>query len=490
MGAEVTSRTFSRAQRTAYRQRLLENLDHFAHFLSTAQFADTASIGLELELNLTNRDFSPALRNTAVLERIADPAFQTEIGAFNIEMNHPAMAVGQFGLKELEDSLRMQLNRADERAAQEAADIMMVGILPTLTPRFMDGWDWLSSGQRYAALNTSVLQARGEDVLLDLSGPEPLSFYAQNIAPEAACTSVQLHLEVSPDQFAPAWNAAQMIAAPQVALAANSPIFMEHVLWHETRIELFKQAIDTRPPEMRNQGVRPRVWFGERWITSIFDLFEENVRYFPALLPELSGNGSETTPFGAPLLPELRLHNGTVYRWNRPIYDPGSGGTPNLRLENRILPAGPSVLDVVANAAFYYGLVEYLRTSDRPLWSRIAFKTASDNFLNCARHGLEASVYWPGIGEIPVAELILRHLIPQAAEGLRELKVDSSLIDRYLGVVAERARTEQNGAAWQISTLRRLEASGLQRPAALGELSRLYWENMHTNAAVHSWPLG
>ncbi|MCQ1950945.1 glutamate--cysteine ligase [Arthrobacter sp. zg-Y859] len=489
MGAEVTSRTFSRAQRTAYRQRLLENLDHFAHFLSTAQFADTASIGLELELNLTNRDFSPALRNKAVLDRIADPAFQTEIGAFNIEMNHPAMSVAQFGLKELEDSLRTQLNRADERAAQEAADIMMVGILPTLTPRFMDGWDWLSSGQRYAALNTSVLQARGEDVLLDLSGPEPLSFYAQNIAPEAACTSVQLHLEVSPDQFAPAWNAAQMIAAPQVALAANSPIFMEHVLWHETRIELFKQAIDTRPPEMRNQGVRPRVWFGERWITSIFDLFEENVRYFPALLPELSGNGTEATAFGAPLLPELRLHNGTVYRWNRPIYDPGSG-RPNLRLENRVLPAGPSVLDVVANAAFYYGLVEYLRTADRPLWSRIAFKTASDNFLACARHGLEAAVYWPGIGEIPVAELIVRHLIPQAAEGLRELKVDSSLIDRYLNVVSERARTEQNGAAWQIATLRRLEGAGMSRSAALGELSRLYWENMHTNAAVHSWPLG
>ncbi len=486
MGAEVTSRTFSRAQRTAYRQRLLENLDHFAHFLSTAQFADSASIGLELELNLTNRDFSPALRNQAVLGRIADPAFQTEIGAFNIEMNHPAMSVGQFGLKELEDSLRVQLNRADQRAEQEAADIMMVGILPTLTPGFMDGWEWLSSGRRYAALNTSVLQARGEDVLLDLSGPEPLSFYAQNIAPEAACTSVQLHLEVSPDQFAPAWNAAQMIAAPQVALGANSPVFMEHLLWHETRIELFKQAIDTRPPEMRNQGVRPRVWFGERWITSIFDLFEENVRFFPALLPELSGNGGETTPFGAPLLPELRLHNGTVYRWNRPIYDPGNG-TPNLRLENRVLPAGPSVLDVVANAAFYYGLVEYIRTADRPLWSRVAFKTASDNFLACARYGLEATVYWPGFGEIPVAELILRHLIPQAAAGLRELKVDASLIDRYLNVVTERTRTEQNGAAWQIATLRRLEAAGLSRSAALVELSRLYWENMHSNEPVHSW---
>ena len=488
MGAEVNSKTYSREQRTRYRQRLLENLDRFAGYLSTAQFADTSSIGLELELNLTNQDFAPALRNTAVLEEIADPAFQTEIGAFNIEMNHPALSIKGSGLRDLEDSLRFQLNRADTRAAEVKTEILMVGILPTLQPAVLEDKEWLSAGKRYAALNTSVLQARGEDVHVDLRGTEPLSFYAKNIAPEAACTSVQLHLEVSPEDFAPAWNAAQIIAAPQVALAANSPVFLEHILWHETRIELFKQAIDTRPPEMRNQGVRPRVWFGERWITSIFDLFEENVRYFPALLPELSRSSGGSTAAGAPLLPELRLHNGTVYRWNRPIYDPGEH-TPNLRLENRILPAGPTVLDVVSNAAFFYGLVQHLRTADRPLWSRLAFKSAADNFLACARSGLEATVYWPGIGETPVAELIIRHLIPQAASGLRELGVDDNLIGRYLDVIRERARTEQNGASWQIAYLRRLEGQGLDRRPALAEMTRRYWENMHTNAPVHEWPV-
>ncbi|CEA07393.1 Carboxylate-amine ligase YbdK [Arthrobacter saudimassiliensis] len=487
MGAEVNSREFSREQRTRYRQRLLENLDRFARFLGTAEFADSACIGLELELNLINKDGSPAMRNDAVLDRIADPAFQTEIGAFNIEMNHPALSIAGDGLQRLEDSLRRQLNRAEEQASDLETGILMVGILPTLRPEILTTDEWLSSGHRYAALNTSVLQARGEDVLLNLTGSETLSFYAASIAPEAACTSVQLHLELRPEEFAPAWNAAQVIAAPQVALAANSPVFLERLLWQETRIELFKQAIDTRPPEMRNQGVRPRVWFGERWITSIFDLFEENVRYFPALLPELSDNSGVHTEAGAPLLPELRLHNGTVYRWNRPIYDPG-GRVPNLRLENRVLPAGPTVLDVVANAAFFYGLMQVMRTSERPVWTRMAFKTATENFLACARRGLAASVYWPGIGEIPVAELIIRHLLPEAERGLRELGVDDGLVDRYLGVLRDRACTERNGATWQSDTVLALEAEGMGRPDALAQMTRRYRELMHSNDPVHLWP--
>ncbi|MFB0835914.1 glutamate--cysteine ligase [Arthrobacter halodurans] len=488
MGAEVNAKTFSREQRTRYRERLMENLETFEAYLSEGRFATSGTIGLELELNLSNEDFTPAMRNAAVLEQIADPAFQTEIGAFNIELNHPALSVAGRGLRELEESLRTQLNRADDRAENVGAEILMVGILPTLRQELVRDKGWISSGKRYAALNNSVLQARGEDVLIDIVGEERLRFYADNIAPEAACTSVQLHLQVSPGQFAPVWNAAQVIAGPQVALAANSPVFMEKVLWHESRIEVFKQSIDTRAPEMRNQGVRPRVWFGERWITSIFDLFEENVRYFPALLPELARRRAESTAAGAPQLHELRLHNGTVYRWNRPIYDPGDD-MPNLRLENRLLPAGPTVLDTVANAAFFFGLIRKLRTAERPLWSRMAFATASDNFQACARQGLDANVYWPGIGDIPVSELIVRHLLPLAAEGLEELGVDKAVANRYLDVLRERARTEQNGASWQIAALRRLELHGLDRRRALQEMTRLYWEHMHHSGPVHEWPL-
>ncbi|MGP5195920.1 glutamate--cysteine ligase [Arthrobacter rhombi] len=488
MGAEVRKKTFTRAQRTRYRERLNENLETFEDFLSNGHFAASGTIGVELELNLANEDFTPAMRNTQVLESIADEAFQTEIGAFNIELNHPALDVSGRGLRELEEGLRAQLNHADARADEVGADLLMTGILPTLRPEQLQDPDWMSTGKRYAALNTSVLQARGEDVLIDISGQERLRFYAPTIAPEAACTSVQLHVQLSPAEFAPAWNAAQIIAGPQIALAANSPVFLERVLWHETRIELFKQSIDTRAPEMRAQGVRPRVWFGDRWITSIFDLFEENVRYFPALLPELAGRRPQKTKAGAPYLHELRLHNGTVYRWNRPIYDPGVE-IPNLRLENRLLPAGPSVLDTVANAAFFFGLVRRLRTSQRPLWSRMAFGTATENFLACARDGLHATVYWPGVGEIPVSELIVRHLIPLAAEGLTDLGVDDAVAARYLDVLRERARTEQNGALWQIQSLERLEERGLDRRHALMEMTRLYWDHMHHSGPVHEWPL-
>ncbi len=491
MGAEVKSGTFSREQRTRYRERLLENLDTFDKFLATAHFADDRSIGLELELNLVDEHFAPTLRNAAVLDEIANPAFQTEIGAYNIELNHPALLIAGGGLRTLEDGLRRELNEAEKRAARAGAGIVMVGILPTLTRELLDDEKWMSPEKRYAALNNSVLQARGEDVLLDISGIESLRFYAQSVAPEAACTSVQLHLQVSPQEFSNAWNASQIIAGPQVALAANSPIFMEKLLWHESRIEVFKQAIDTRPPEMRSQGVRPRVWFGERWITSVFDLFEENVRYFPALLPELAEESGQagTTQSGAPSLYELRLHNGTVYRWNRPIFEP-RGEAPHLRVENRLLPAGPTVLDTIANAAFYYGLVEMLRGAERPVWSRMAFRTAHDNFRACARDGLDATVYWPGVGEVPVDELLMRRLLPMAGEGLQRLGVDAACIERYMGVLRERTVGGQNGARWMLDAIRRSESTGRGRREALAAMTATYSARMHSNQPVHEWEPG
>lgn len=234
----------------------------------------------------------------------------------------------------------------------------MIGILPTLMPQHLTG-SWMSPSLRYQALNDSIFTARGEDILIDITGPERLSLHAESIAPESACTSMQLHLQVSPADFAANWNAAQVLAGPpQLAIGANSPYFFGHQLWAETRIELFAQATDTRPDELKAQGVRPRVWFGgERWITSIFDLFEENVRYFPpSLLPELSDEDpvAELAAGRTPHLSELRLHNGTVYRWNRPVYDVVNG-RPHLRVENRVLPAGPTVVDMMANSAFYYG---------------------------------------------------------------------------------------------------------------------------------------
>ena len=349
--------------------------------------------------------------------------------------------------------MRKDLNHAEELAREVGAHMVIVGILPTVGAAHLTA-DAFTAAPRYALLNEQIFAARGEDLHISIAGVEQLSTFADTIAPEAACTSVQLHQQVEPTAFAAHWNAAQAIAGVQVAVAANSPFFFGHELWRETRIALFEQATDTRPEELKAQGVRPRVWFGETWINSIFDLFEENVRYFPALLPVCEDEDPvEVLESGkTPALHELRLHNGTIYRWNRPIYDT-VGGEPHLRVENRVLPAGPTVADTMANAAFYYGLVRALADEERPLWSRMSFSAAEENFHRGARDGIEARVYWPGVGEVPVAELVLRRLLPLAHEGLDRFGVDAADRDRLLGIIERRCVTMRNGAAWQSDCL-------------------------------------
>jgi hypothetical protein len=279
------------------------------------------------------------------------------------------------------------------------------------------------------------------------------------------------------------------VAGVQVALAANSPFLFGNQLWHETRITLFEQATDTRPDELKRQGVRPRVWFGERWITSVFDLFEENIQFFPALLPicEDEEPADVLDAGGCPQLAEMTLHNGTIYRWNRPVYAVVDG-KPHLRVENRVLPAGPSVADVMANAAFYYGLVRVLAESERPVWTQMSFVTAGENLHAAAQHGLAAQLYWPGVGETPATELVLRRLLPLAREGLSRWGVATAQADRLLGIIEQRCLTGGNGASWQIAAMQGLAARGASRDIALAQMTQRYIEHMHTNQPVHTWP--
>ena len=488
MGEEVKHTSYSRAHRQQYRHKVEQCLDVFETMLAESSFEfDRPLTGMEIECNLVDGDYQPAMQNQEVLAAIADPAYQTELGAYNIEFNVPPRPLPGRTALELEAEIRDSLNAAESKASSDGAHIVMIGILPTLMPEDLTG-GWMSPSMRYQALNDSIFTARGEDILIDIVGAERLTVQAETIAPESACTSMQLHLQVSPADFANNWNAAQVLAGPQLALGANSPYFFGHQLWAETRIELFAQATDTRPEELKAQGVRPRVWFGERWITSIFDLFEENVRYFPTLLPELSDEdpAAELAAGRTPTLQDLRLHNGTVYRWNRPVYDVVNG-RPHLRVENRVLPAGPTVVDMMANAAFYYGLLRTLAEEDRPLWTKLSFTAAHDNFLEAARNGMAARLYWPGLGEVTADELVLRQLLPMADEGLRRWKVAAEVRDRYLSVIEGRAKTGRNGAAWQVSTVTALEARGLDRPTALAEMLRRYCELMHSNSPVHTW---
>jgi hypothetical protein len=367
----------------------------------------------------------------------------------------------------------------------------MVGILPSL--RDVDiGEDAISANPRYKLLNDQIMAARGEELRISIDGAEPLLTYADSILAEAACTSVQCHMQIGPESFASYWNAAQAVAGIEVAVGANSPYLLGHELWRETRIPLFEQATDTRAQELRCQGVRPRVWFGERWITSVFDLFEENIRYFPALLPlcEDEDPAAVLDRGEIPDLAEMSLHNGTIYRWNRPVYGVVDG-KPHLRVENRVLPAGPSVADVIANAAFYYGLLRALAEAQRPVWTQMSFGAAAENLREAARRGIDAKLYWPGLGEVPVAELVLRRLLPLARDGLVRWAMSPAHADRLLGIIEQRCLIGRNGAAWQIATARKLEdGSALERPEILRLMTQRYIEHMHTNAPVHTWPVG
>jgi hypothetical protein len=492
MGDEVAATSYTREDRRRYREKVRLDLDVFGRMLSQSVFDyERPLIGMEIELNLVDESYQPRMTNAEVLERIADPAFQTEIGQYNIELNVDPRSLPGDAAIDLENELRGSLDRADVLASQTGAQIVTIGILPTVMPQHLHSGS-MSTKLRYVALNEAMVNARGEDMHIDIEGVsgEHLAMYADSIVPESACTSVQLHLQVAPQEFAAYWNGAQALSGLQLAVGANSPYFCGKRLWHETRVELFNQATDTRPIELKNQGVRPRVFFGERWITSVFDLFEENVRYFPALLPETTDEDPVATLEAghAPRLSELRLHNGTVYRWNRPIYDIADG-RPHLRVENRVLPAGPTIIDTMANAAFYYGLLRAIALEDRPIWTRMTFADAERNFLACAQNGIGARVRWPGFGEVPADELVLRHLLPMADEGLRHWGVSTAVRDRYLGVIEGRCTSGVNGAKWQIAAVDRLEARGADRATALTSMLEHYVQAMHTNEPVHTWSL-
>ncbi|MFD4181764.1 glutamate--cysteine ligase [Rhodococcus sp. NPDC058514] len=496
MGHQVTQRKFTRQDRQDFREKVQICLDALAGLLEDADVeVPTPKMGMEIELNLVDEDCEPAMVNAAVLADLAGPTYQSELAQFNIEINVDPRPLAGANLAELENDLRASLDHADSRARRSGGRLAMIGILPTLREGHFEQ-KWMSADTRYTVLDQQIIAAKGEDIELSIAGVplpgrstgEHLTTFTPTILPEAACTSVQLHLQVSPGAFAAHWNAAQMLAGIQVVLAANSPFFVGRALWHETRIPLFEQAIDTRPQELKNQGVRPRVWFGERWITSIFDLFEENSRYFPALLPECTPED----PFavvacgGTPELAELMMHNGTIYRWNRPIYDP-TDARALLRLENRVLPAGPTILDTLADAAFYYGTLCSLTRSGRPLWTQMPFAAAEENLRVGALNGFDSVMHWPEIGSVSPQELVQRTLLPMADAGLEALGVDAALRDRYLGVIEGRCRATRNGSVWQRECVAKRERAGQSRDAALKAMLGEYLERMHSGEPVHTW---
>jgi hypothetical protein len=484
MGQNVDRRTFG--DHAAHRDKVRRCQEVLARMLREHDFSiDEPMIGIEIELNLVDEDGRPALKNAEALSAIGGDEFQTELAQYNIEVNVAPVPVAGHGLERMRFAIRDNLNAAQQKATGVGANLVIIGILPTVTDEHIRAGA-ITPNPRYRELSEQILAARGEDILLDIDGVDHLHASYDTVMAEAACTSTQFHLQVDPSAFGSHWNAAQMVAGVQIALGANSPFLLGRQLWQETRIPLFEQSIDMRNAAQREAGDLPRVLFGTGWIDSVLDLFQENLDRFPAILPVIDAEDPEASLAAgkAPGLAELRMLNGTIYRWNRPVYDP-SGTRPHLRLENRVLPSGPTLIDMFANAAFYYGVVSELAATQA--WADQAFETAERNFYAAARWGMQVEIDWPGLGLTPVAGLVDDVLLPAADRGLHRLGVDPDARRLLLEVIVGRCRTGRNGATWQVAELNRLLAAGEPRSQALAAMTREYEARMHSGEPVHTW---
>jgi gamma-glutamyl:cysteine ligase YbdK (ATP-grasp superfamily) len=490
MGQRVDDSALVDEHAELVRERLDRSVMALRKMVELGWFSDHEdTLGLEVELDLVDPLGRARMVNDPVLAKLGRDDIQDELARFNIELNLAPRQLSGSVFDEIARELREILVRCAARTEVLGARIVAIGTLPTLRPDELTD-DQLSSNPRYALLDRRMHQARSALVTVQIDGREPLAFSVDSVAPEASATSLQLHLRVSVDRFAAYFNAAQVIAPVQVAIGANSPYVLGHELWHETRIALCEQLLDTRRADEVVVGARPRVSLGDRWVTDPIDLFSDIVETIPPLLPALGPDDPlEILASGqAPDLHELRLHNGTVWRWNRPVYDV-QGGRPHLRIENRVLPSGPTVVDMVANAALYYGLVRTLADSDPPSWSGLRLSDTEADLRAAARWGLAADVRWAD-RRLPVRDLLLDRLLPMAAAGLDAWGVDASERDRYLGVIERRALTGVTGAVWQMTFVGHLERDRVRdRPSALREMVRRYVENMREGAPVHEWPM-
>lgn len=474
------------------RARLERCVDALRRMIDGGWFDSSAdTCGLEVELDLVDPLGHPRQVNAAVLAALARADFQVELGRFNLELNVEARPVHGSVLRGLDEELAAVLDTVTATAAPLGARVIAVGTLPSLHAEDLTAQQ-LSDNPRYPLLDSAMAERRGHPVTLDIRGSERLQLETDSIAVQSAATSLQVHLRVPPESYPRFYNAAQAILPAQVAVGANSPYLLGRRLWHETRIPLIEQSLDVRGASAA-PGEPPRTWVGSGWITSPAELLADNVRLFAPLLNVLDGED----PFGelaagrVPSLHELRLHNGTVWRWNRPVYDV-QHGHPQLRIENRVIPSGPTAVDMVANAAFFLGLVRAVADLDPPVSRAMPFGLVAVDMFAAAQLGLGAGLHWPGplrLESRPACRLLLDLLLPAAAAGLDAWGVHPADRDHYLGVIEGRVRTGRTGAVWQVSTARALELGGKARESALREMVRRYVENAGTRAPVHSWPV-
>jgi len=472
LGREIEGRQFEPQDFERYADRLRRETEELESWLRAGRFMESGFIaGFELEAWLLDRHYFPVAENKTFLERLSHPLVVPELSKFNIELNGTPQALAGTGLRRLEEELVATWRRCFDVAHDLESTLTMVGILPTLRRRDLSLAN-MSERNRYYALNDQVLRLRGGRPLrLHIEGREKIDLTQSDVMLEAAATSFQVHFQVPASEIARYYNASVILAAPMVALAANSPYLFGKSLWDETRIPVFEQAVDTGDaahPELR------RVTFGSGYLESdALGYYLENLNRFPVLLPIEFEDGEGR-------LQHLRLHNGTIWRWNRLLLGFDEANRPSLRIEHRVMPAGPTIADMVANAAVYFGAARFLAGLRQPPESDIDFTDARENFYRAARYGLRAPLKWLDGGEVGASELISEELLHMAREGLLLLEVDGDDAERYLDIVRARVRSGQNGAAWQREHFDRYN----------GDVARLtadYLARQRSEMPVHEW---
>jgi len=444
MGQEIPHSFFTEADFQHYRRMLEDESRLLRQWFDGGVFDGGKPVaGCELEVWLIDEEGAPAPVNAACLEELDEGQATPELSQFNIELNFDPISLNNDVLSCIYDSLRSGWAKLNEVAMRHGAGCVLIGILPTVRDEHLT-LDYISPLNRYFALNEQVLaQRKGRPIEIDISGYDHLRMEHYDVMIESATTSFQIHMQVPQDRAARYFNASMITSAPLVAIAANSPYLFGYDLWAETRIPVFEQSVCTGGYGHVTDGALRRITYGSDYVReSLWECFEENLLHYPVLLPY---------DFNQPVdsMSHLQLHNGTIWRWNRPLIGFSEHRQPHLRIEQRVVPAGPTLVDMVANMAFYYGLTESLANLQLPPEVQLEFAMSQDNFYKAAKSGLDAHIRWLDGGSYTVRRLILEHLLELSRSGLERLRIDADEARYWLGIIEQRTLSEQTGSAWQ-----------------------------------------
>lgn len=444
-------------------------------------------IGAEQEICLVNDRWRPAKNSNEVLDAINDPHFTTELARYNLEINLDPIELKQDCFSKVENQLRTLMDKAQQAAESCHTKTLITGILPTITKKEM-GFDYMTPSPRYLDINQATKNLKGGDFELRIRGIDELSITHDSVLAEACNTSFQMHLQISPDDFISSYNWAQVISGPVLSVCTNSPLLLGKELWSETRIALFQQSIDTRNASYALKDRQARVTIGNQWASgNAADIFKNDAALYEMLItPDTVEDSLLKLQNGeTPELAALKLHNSTIYRWNRACYGINEGNA-HLRIENRYIPAGPSIIDQMANFAFWVGLMMGRPSDCDDIASNMDFRDAKANFINAARTGKDSNLHWMG-DQVPVRELVTRELLPIAYAGLKKAGVDKEDRERLLRVIDKRTH-HMTGSKWMIRNYRELRKK-IKQDDALLALNRAIYENQQTSLPVYQWPM-